>query len=112
MDKAKRRFSIMWFTLGQPAKVSEGWTDDVPQGTMETTKDTKQTKERQVNEMTEPIYKDECYGIMGACFEVYKELGCGFLESVYQESLEIDWRCRRYGSGLKWSWPYVIRDDC
>ena len=40
--------------------------------------------------MTEPIYKDECYRIMGACFEVYKELGCGFLESVYQECLEIE----------------------
>ncbi len=40
--------------------------------------------------MIEPIYKDECYVIMGACFEVYKELGCGFLESVYQESLEIE----------------------
>ena len=25
---------------------------------------------------------------MGACFEVYKEKGCGFLESVYQECLE------------------------
>lgn len=27
---------------------------------------------------------------MGACFEVYKEMGCGFLESVYQECLEIE----------------------
>ncbi len=27
---------------------------------------------------------------MGACFEVYKNLGCGFLEAVYQESLEIE----------------------
>ncbi|MFI5457944.1 MAG: GxxExxY protein [Isosphaerales bacterium] len=40
--------------------------------------------------MIEPIYKDECYRIMGACFEVYKELGCGFLEPVYQECLEIE----------------------
>ena len=30
------------------------------------------------------IYKEESYKIMGACFEVYKEMGCGFLESVYQ----------------------------
>ncbi len=36
------------------------------------------------------IYKDECYKIIGACFEVYKEMGCGFLESVYHECLEIE----------------------
>lgn len=34
------------------------------------------------------IYKDESYIIQGAIFEVYKEMGCGFLESVYQECLE------------------------
>jgi GxxExxY protein len=38
----------------------------------------------------EIIYKDECYQINGACFEVYKEKGCGFLEDVYQECLEIE----------------------
>ncbi|MBU1695402.1 MAG: GxxExxY protein [Verrucomicrobia bacterium] len=36
------------------------------------------------------VYEDESYQIMGACFEVYKEKGCGFLESVYQECLEIE----------------------
>ncbi len=40
--------------------------------------------------MAEIIYKDESYKIMGACFEVYKEVGCGFLESVYQECLGIE----------------------
>ena len=40
--------------------------------------------------MKDIIYKDECYRIMGACFEVYKEKGCGFLEAVYQECLEIE----------------------
>ncbi len=34
------------------------------------------------------IYKDECYAIQGAIFEVYREMGCGFLESVYQECME------------------------
>lgn len=38
--------------------------------------------------MAEIILKEECYRIMGACFEVYREMGCGFLESVYQECLE------------------------
>ena len=36
------------------------------------------------------LYKDECYKIMGACFEVYKEKGCGFVEPVYQECLSIE----------------------
>jgi GxxExxY protein len=36
------------------------------------------------------VYKEESYRIMGACFEVYKEKGCGFLEAVYQECLEIE----------------------
>ncbi len=36
------------------------------------------------------VYKEESYKIMGACFEVYKEMGCGFLESVYQECLMIE----------------------
>ena len=37
--------------------------------------------------MTELIYKDEAYQIVGTCMEVYNNLGSGFLESVYQEAL-------------------------
>lgn len=40
--------------------------------------------------MSDLIYKDESYAIIGACFEVYKEKGCGFLEAVYQECVEIE----------------------
>ncbi len=40
--------------------------------------------------MKDLVYRDECYNIMGACFEVYKEKGCGLLEAVYQECLEIE----------------------
>jgi GxxExxY protein len=36
------------------------------------------------------IYKDECYALVGACFEVYKNKGCGFHEPVYQECLAIE----------------------
>jgi len=33
-------------------------------------------------------YEKESYQIRGSVFEVYREMGCGFLESVYQECLE------------------------
>ena len=41
-------------------------------------------------EVTGLIYRDESYAIMGACFAVYKDKGCGFLEPVYHECLEIE----------------------
>ncbi len=40
------------------------------------------------------LYADEVYKILGACFEVYKRMGCGFLEAVYQECLEIEFEHR------------------
>ena len=40
--------------------------------------------------MTEILFKDEAYKIFGACFEVYNKQGCGFVEPVYQECLEIE----------------------
>jgi len=33
-------------------------------------------------------FEDESFRIRGAIFEVYREIGCGFLEAVYQECLE------------------------
>jgi GxxExxY protein len=38
------------------------------------------------------LYKDESYTIQGAVFEVYREMGCGFLENVYQECLEKEFK--------------------
>ena len=40
------------------------------------------------------IFWKEGYEIVGACFEVHKILGCGFLEAVYQEALEIEFKRR------------------
>jgi GxxExxY protein len=40
------------------------------------------------------VYGNESYAIMGACFAVYKDKGCGFLEAVYQECLQIELELR------------------
>jgi len=41
---------------------------------------------------TQLLFHEESYKIIGACFEVYREKGCGFLEPVYQECMEIELR--------------------
>ena len=38
--------------------------------------------------MTSLKFEEDSYRIRGAIFEVYREMGCGFLEAVYQECLE------------------------
>lgn len=38
------------------------------------------------------LFKEESFKIIGACFEVYKEKGCGFLEGVYQECLALEFK--------------------
>jgi len=45
-------------------------------------------------ELSMLIYKDLSYEINGAAFHVYNKLGCGFLEAVYQEALEIEFQRR------------------
>ncbi|MBL6986108.1 MAG: GxxExxY protein [Methylobacter sp.] len=45
--------------------------------------------------MDEFWFREECYQIQGAVFDVYREMGCGFLEAVYQECLEKELSKRR-----------------
>ncbi|MBI4288569.1 MAG: GxxExxY protein [Chloroflexi bacterium] len=40
----------------------------------------------------ELIYKEEAYRIVGSAITVSNTLGCGFLEAVYQEAMEIELR--------------------
>jgi GxxExxY protein len=42
----------------------------------------------------ELLFKEESYRIMGACFAVYKGMGHGFLEAVYQECLSLEFAKR------------------
>ena len=41
------------------------------------------------------VFKDESYQIIGSCMAVHRELGCGFLEAVYQEALEEEFKIRK-----------------
>lgn len=47
------------------------------------------------------LFESETYKILGACFEVYKELGNGYLESVYQECLQLELSARQI--------PFVVQ---
>jgi GxxExxY protein len=40
--------------------------------------------------MTDILFKEESYKIIGACFEVHKILGHGFKEAVYKDALELE----------------------
>jgi GxxExxY protein len=40
------------------------------------------------------LYEKESYTIRGAVFAAYREMGCGFLEAVYQECLEKELQLR------------------
>ena len=42
--------------------------------------------------MTDLIYKKECYDIVGICMEVHNNLGSGFLEIVYKDALEYEFK--------------------
>ena len=40
------------------------------------------------------LYKNEAFAIQGAVFDVYRQMGCGFLEAVYQECMERELKLR------------------
>ena len=47
------------------------------------------------NTQEDLVFQEESYALRGAVFEVYREMGCGFLEAVYQECMEKELRLRR-----------------
>ncbi len=40
--------------------------------------------------MTELIYKDEAYAVVGAAMDVYYTMGIGFLEPVYHAAMIVE----------------------
>ena len=48
-------------------------------------------------------FEEESYSIRGVVFEVYREMGCGFLEEVYQECLEKELK--------SWKIPFVAKPE-
>ncbi|MCH7973021.1 MAG: GxxExxY protein [Bacteroidetes bacterium] len=42
--------------------------------------------------MNNIIYKEESYLIIGKCFEVHNNLGTGFLEIVYKDAMEYEFK--------------------
>ena len=61
--------------------------------------------------MTELLLKDEVYSIIGAAMEVHSILGCGFLEPVYQEALEIELRKRKIPYAPQKQLPIYYKDN-
>lgn len=41
------------------------------------------------------LFKEESYQIIGDAMEVHRELGCGFVEPIYQEALEKEFILRK-----------------
>lgn len=60
--------------------------------------------------MSKLMLEKETYEILGACFEVYKEKGCGFLEAVYQECLEIEFELRGLPARALVSLPLTYKE--
>ena len=42
--------------------------------------------------MTKLLYKEESFKTIGICFEVHNNLGAGFLEIVYKDALEYEFK--------------------
>lgn len=55
------------------------------------------------------IYKEESYLIIGKCFEVHNNLGPGFLEIVYKDALEYEFKQSNIPYRREKNMPTIIR---
>ena len=56
--------------------------------------------------MSELIYKEECFRIIGACMEVHRELGKGHSENIYKDALQLEFNAK--GIGFVREQPYTV----
>jgi GxxExxY protein len=61
--------------------------------------------------MQQIILQEECYAIQGAVFEVYRQIGHGFLESVYQECLQRELTFRKIPFACQQQLRLYYRDE-
>jgi GxxExxY protein len=59
--------------------------------------------------MNELIHKDEAYKIIGVCMDVHRELGKGFLEIVYKDAIEYEFKQRLYPYEREKEYPIAYR---
>lgn len=59
--------------------------------------------------MTDLLYKDEVYEIVGICMAVYNELGYGFLEIVYKDAMEIEFIENEMGHVREHEFPILYK---
>lgn len=59
--------------------------------------------------MSKLIYKQEAYKIIGICFEVHNNLRPGFLEIVYKDALEYEFKKREFPMIEKGSMKLIIK---
>ena len=57
------------------------------------------------------LYKDEVYAIIGAAIDVHKELGSGFLESVYESALKLELSSRKIPFQSQVRLPIYYKDQ-